>query len=156
MTGIDTNILVRIFVSDDVRQTAIAQRFMETLTPEEPGYISTVALMELWWVLHRTYQMEKMALVRAVRRLLDAPHLLIEHKEEVSEAVGNFLTGNANLQDYLVERRCFGAGCARTMTFDRAAARSAGMTLVDQIPIASPAPNSVSTPSTAKMAAAIP
>ncbi|WP_067066272.1 PIN domain-containing protein [Roseateles chitosanitabidus] len=156
MTGIDTNILVRYFADDDAAQTEVARRFLESLTPENPGYVSTVALLELWWVLGGRYDMEKIGLVRTVRRLLASPHLRIEHEDEVAEAVARFVEGRASLQDYLVERRCFGAGCARTMTFDRAAARSAGMTLVDQIPIASPAPSSVSTPSTAKMAAAIP
>lgn len=156
MRGIDTNILVRHFVDDDDPQCAIAERFLRSLSNESPGYVSTVALLEMWWVLRKNYKMEKAGLIRAVGRMLANPHLRIEHKAEVSEAVDRFGVGSADFQDYLVERCCAGAGCARTMTFDRKAARSAGMTLVGQIPSDSPAPRSVSTPSTAKMIAAMP
>ncbi|WP_423596178.1 PIN domain-containing protein [Roseateles sp. MS654] len=156
MTGIDTNILVRYFVDDDVNQAAIARHFLESLSPEHPGYVSTVALLELWWVLRRSYEMEKAGLVRTIRKLLAASNLRIEHREEVADAVARFVLGSANLQDYLIERRCAGAGCASTMTFDLAAAKSAGMTLVGQNPIDSPAPASVSAPRIAKITAAMP
>ena len=156
MNGIDTNILVRYFVDDNDPQAPVAERFLASLTSEDPGYVSTVALMEMWWVLSNRYEMEKAGLIRTVRRMLANPHLRVEHEAEVAHAVARFGKGTADFQDYLVERRCSGAGCVRTMTFDRGAAKSAGMTLVGQIPSDSPAPRSVSTPSTAKMIAAIP
>ena len=156
MKGIDTNILVRHFANADDPQTAVARRFLSSLTPEDPGYVSTVALMELWWVLCKTYEMERAGLIRTVGRMLADPRLRVEHEFEVADAVDRFVMGKADFQDYLIERRCSGAGCVRTMTFDHGAAKSAGMTLVDQNPSDSPAPRSVSTPSTAKMIAAIP
>jgi predicted nucleic-acid-binding protein len=156
MNGIDTNILVRYFADDDERQVAAARRFLSTLTPEDPGYVSTVTLLELWWVLRNSYGMSVEGLIRVVRLLLAAPYLRVEHADEVADAVGLFLKGNADLHDHLIERRCTGAGCLHTMTFDRKAARSAGMTLVAQNPSDAPAPRSVRTPSTAKMIAAMP
>lgn len=156
MRGIDTNILVRHFVDDEDPQKPAAHRLLSSLTSKDPGYVSTVALMEMWWVLSKVYGMERAGLIRAIGRMLDDPHLRVEHEYEVAEAVNRFVMGTADFQDYLIERRCSGAGCARTMTFDRGAARSAGMTLVDQSPIDSPAPRSVRAPSTAKITAAMP
>jgi|AraplaMF_Cvi_mMF_1032049.scaffolds.fasta_scaffold18335_2 predicted nucleic-acid-binding protein len=156
MRGIDTNILVRHFVDDDDPQKPLASGFLSSLTSDDPGYVSTVALMEMWWVLSNRYSMERGGLIRAVNRMLADPHLQVEHEAEVAEAVTRFGKGTADFQDYLVERRCTGAGCSRTMTFDRGAAKSAGMTLLGQSPNDSPAPRSVRIPSTAKIAAATP
>jgi predicted nucleic-acid-binding protein len=116
--------------------------------------VSTVALIEMWWVLSKIYDMERAGLIRAIGRMLADPHLCVEHDAEVAEAIDRFAMGTADFQDYLIERRCSGAGCIRTMTFDRGAASSAGMTLVGQSPNDSPAPRSVSVPRTAKIAAA--
>ncbi|MBB3295626.1 putative nucleic-acid-binding protein [Mitsuaria sp. BK045] len=155
MRGVDTNILVRHFVDEDDPQKAVAREFLNSLTPEDPGYVSTVALMEMWWVLSKIYDMERAGLIRAIGRMLANPHFRVEHDAEVAEAVDRFAMGTADFQDYLIERRCSGAGCLRTMTFDRGAANSAGMTLIGHNPIDAPAPRSVSTPSTAKIAAAM-
>jgi len=156
MRGMDTNILVRHFVDEDDPQTTVARSFLRTLTLEGPGYVSTVALIEMWWVLSKSYGMERAGLIRTIGRMLADPHLRVEHESEVAEAVNRFVMGSADFQDYLIERRCATAGCSQTMTFDRSAARSAGMALLAHNPIDAPAPRSVSAPSTAKIAAAMP
>jgi predicted nucleic-acid-binding protein len=38
--------------------------------------------------------------------------------------------GNADFADCLIERTAAAAGCSRTMTFDVAASKAAGMTLI--------------------------
>jgi predicted nucleic-acid-binding protein len=51
--GIDTNVLVRFIVQDDPEQSTRATRFMQVLTKESPGFISSIVLAELTWVLSR-------------------------------------------------------------------------------------------------------
>ena len=97
MKGIDTNILVRHFANADDPQTAVARRFLSSLTPEDPGYVSTVALMELWWVLSKTYEMERAGLIRTVGRMLADPRLRVEHEFEGADAVDRFVMGKADL-----------------------------------------------------------
>ena len=51
MIGLDTNILVRYLAQDDAEQAKRANRIIDRLTPENPGFVPLVALVELVWVL---------------------------------------------------------------------------------------------------------
>lgn len=59
MIGLDTNVLVRYFAQDDEIQSKKATALMESLSPERPGYVSQVALIEVVWVLGRCYGVER-------------------------------------------------------------------------------------------------
>lgn len=52
MIGLDTNILVRYLAQDDPLQSPIATEIVEfSVTEENPGFISVVAMVETVWVL---------------------------------------------------------------------------------------------------------
>lgn len=55
MTGLDTNVLVHFLTQDDPVQGAIATRLMAELTSEAPGFVGREVLVELVWVLKRSY-----------------------------------------------------------------------------------------------------
>lgn len=160
MTGIDTNILVRFLTRDTPHEYSAACALLRSFTAESPGYISIPTIIELVWVLRSRRKQKRHEVTRNIGMLMRESALVFECGEHVIDTIARFHDGRADFADYLIECLCRSAGCRRTMTFDRDAASCAGMTLLpapeDQIPIASPAPNSVSTPSTAKMAAAIP
>lgn len=160
MTGVDTNILVRYMLRDTPHEYEAARAMLEGFTPESPGYISIPTVVELVWVLRARRKQRRDEVTRNLLFLLRKTGLVFESAALVFDAVSRFHRGRADFADYLIEHICRASGCDLTMTFDRNAASCAGMTLLpapkDQIPIASPAPSSVSTPSTAKMAAAMP
>ena len=56
-------------------------------------------------------------------------HCLPRHVHVV-RALCAFRVGSADVADCLIERMAAYAGCTETMTFDSAAAKSAGMTLI--------------------------
>ena len=57
MIGVDTNVLVRYIVADDADQTRRAAAFLEgAISVDDPGFVSVVVLVELVWVLERTYR----------------------------------------------------------------------------------------------------
>ena len=56
MIGLDTNILVRYFTHDQPAQTTLVLEVMDSLTPEKPGFISLLVLVELVWVLERFFR----------------------------------------------------------------------------------------------------
>jgi predicted nucleic-acid-binding protein len=62
--------------------------------------------------------------------LLRTKELAVERADVVWRAVQVFEKGSADFADCLIERCATAAGCERTMTFDRAAAKTCGMTLV--------------------------
>ena len=51
MIGLDTNVLVRYLVGDDAKQSAVAREVMAGLSQDNPGYLTSVVLAELSWVL---------------------------------------------------------------------------------------------------------
>jgi predicted nucleic-acid-binding protein len=51
MIGLDTNVLVRYIMQDDVKQAAKATKLMESLSAQAPGFITLVSVVELVWVL---------------------------------------------------------------------------------------------------------
>ena len=51
MIGLDTNVLVRYIMQDDPEQSPKATELIESLTGENPGYITMVSVIELYWVL---------------------------------------------------------------------------------------------------------
>jgi predicted nucleic-acid-binding protein len=131
MTGLDNNILVRIFIEDDKEQGRKVKEFLQALTPESPGYVSLIALIELAWVLRSRYLLNKAQLIQCLERLLKYPELVIEGHTAVTFALRRFSQLNADFADCLIELLGHAAaGCGETVTFDLDASRFAGMRLL--------------------------
>lgn len=124
MTGLDTNVLVRYFTQDDAKQSPIARRLLnETLTREAPGYVNLVTLAETVWVLRRVYGIERHEGVEVVAGLLAGAQLQIERRAVVRQALQDYREGAGDFADCLIARINADAGCERTLTFDRKAAK---------------------------------
>ena len=134
MIGLDTNVLVRYLAQDDARQAALATRLIEEkLTASEQGFISLLAVAELCWVLGSLYSATMDELVATLEDLLNTPRFFIEKREVVQAAIARLKTASSRkegLADALITEIAAHAGCAVTMTFDKTAARAAGMTLL--------------------------
>ncbi|MGB7546370.1 MAG: type II toxin-antitoxin system VapC family toxin [Terracidiphilus sp.] len=130
MTGLDTNILVRFFTKDDPEQSSRAKELLRTLTPETPGFVTLVSLVELIWVLRSRYRWSKAQLTLCLERLLDSPELAVESHVAVGQALRRFSARKADFADCLIERSGHAGGCRETVTFDQDAATFAGMRLL--------------------------
>ena len=130
MIGLDTNVLVRYIMQDDARQSAKASALVEPLTVDAPGFISLVSIVELCWVLSVSYGLNRQQVAQALELLLRTKEIVIDHAEQVAQALRAFKASSADFADCLIERSAAGAGCDRTMTFDVGAAKMAGMTLI--------------------------
>jgi predicted nucleic-acid-binding protein len=134
MIGIDTNVLVRYLAQDDAKQSAIATRFIEQdISARRPGFVSSVVLVEACWVLKRLYAATDVELLDTVEDLLGTVQFHIEHREEVQQAVQwvrESVGRRAGLVDRLIVQIGMASGCSRTVSFDKGAVRSAGMTLL--------------------------
>jgi predicted nucleic-acid-binding protein len=106
--GLDTNVIVRYIVQDDQRQAALATKLFErTLSAEDPGFITCVTLCETTWVLADCYKAE--ATWKALRA---------------------WKGSSADFADALIGQVVAAQGGAKTVTFDRAAAKLAGFELL--------------------------
>ncbi len=130
MTGLDTNVLVRYVMQDDPRQSPLATRLLESLSAEDPGFVSVVVLIELVWVLSGSYGLDRVQVGAVLGTLLRSKELVVDRAELVAQALKRFSANGADFADALIERLSAAAGCALTMTFDSGAAKAAGMTLV--------------------------
>ena len=131
MIGLDTNVLVRYIMQDDAKQAPLANRLVESLSAESPGFVPLVALVELNWVLASAYGLDSEQIVQALEGLLRTREIVVEKAETVWKALRMFQRTQADLADCLIERSAAEAGCARTMTFDRGAVKGCGMALVN-------------------------
>ena len=127
MIGLDTNILVRYLAQDDPVQSPKATELIEErLTEENPGFVSVVAMVETAWVLDRAYGLPNHEIAAAIERTLQADALVVENEQEVFAAMIALREGHGSFADALIGRLGCRAGCTRTLTFDRKAARLPG------------------------------
>lgn len=130
MIGLDTNVLVRYIAQDDVKQSAVATGLINSLTPESPGFVTTVALIELAWVMQSCYDASKADIVNILETLLRTRELMIEDAGTAIVALQRYAASKADFADCLIDCAAGRAGCSHTVTFDRNASRGAGMRLI--------------------------
>jgi predicted nucleic-acid-binding protein len=130
MIGLDTNVLVRYIMQDDAEQSPLASALMESLTVAAPGFVTLVAVVEMSWVLASCYGLDRSQVASALEGLIRSKEIVVEHSDIVWQAVRIFRDSTTDFADCLIERSAVAAGCARTMTFDKGAAKSCGMKLI--------------------------
>lgn len=130
MIALDTNVVVRYIMQDDVKQSPMATRLIESRSAASPGFVPIVVVVELAWVMSSAYELDKRQLIAALEGLLRTKELVVEGAETVWKALRLYQSANADFADCVIGRSASAHGCESTMTFDRDAAKSAGMTLV--------------------------
>ncbi|MCF8168936.1 MAG: type II toxin-antitoxin system VapC family toxin [Rhodoferax sp.] len=129
MIGLDTNVLVRYIMHDEAKQSPKATRIIESLDADNPGYITLVPVVDLYWVLTFSYELSDQQVAQAPEAILRTKQFQVERADQVMRALRVFRDGKADFADCLIERSAAGAGCTQTMTFDVKAAKHAGMAL---------------------------
>jgi predicted nucleic-acid-binding protein len=100
------------------------------LSAANPGFVSVVAIVETVWVLDRAYGFAPTEIAAAIERILQADTLMVENEQEVFAATVALRQGSGGFADALIGAIGVKAGCSRTLTFDRKAARLPGFALV--------------------------
>jgi predicted nucleic-acid-binding protein len=125
---IDTNILVRYFVEGDTSQAVMARVFIEEqLTRASPGFITSITLIELIWVLQDRYNVPLQKIKELIGRLIHTKQFLLEHAEDIERALH---VAHDDFADILIHEIGAKAGCAHTVTLDRKFARLKGVKLL--------------------------
>jgi predicted nucleic-acid-binding protein len=127
MIGIDTNVLVRHLVQDDLSQSrAATQVITKQCTRDDPGFINRIVLCELVWVLESAYGYPKDTIVAVLEKLLRTSQLKIEDAQSAWTAFRMYQKGKADYADCLLGATNRIAGCDSTVTFDQAAIKLEG------------------------------
>lgn len=128
MIALDTNILVRYLVQDDAAQGRIATRLLEgELSPDNQGFVTVVAVLELDWVLRSQYGFSPRIVSDTIFGLMSSPHLTFENSDAIKTALG-FQHGD--LADNILHETGAANACTKTVTFDKKFARLAGVELL--------------------------
>ena len=89
MIAIDTNVLVRLVTRDDRAQAKRAA----TLFDHEEIFVAKTVLLETEWVLRFSYELNRPAILNALKNVVGLPHLTVEDSPAVAEALHLFESG---------------------------------------------------------------
>jgi predicted nucleic-acid-binding protein len=124
MIGLDTNILMRYLAQDDPVQSRRATEIItQQLSEEEPGFVSLVTILEVFWVLKSVFRRSRQDLASDIEKVLSADTLEVQNEQEVYNGVIALRTETGSFEDALVGSLGIWRGCSTTLTFDKAAAR---------------------------------
>ena len=124
MIGLDTNVLVRYLVQDDLQQAQKASTMIWTrCTLEQPCFINRIVLCELVWVLETAYQYERNTIADVLERILRTQQFVIENVDIAWTAWRTFCQNRADFADCLLGCSNRQYTCETTYTFDRDASR---------------------------------
>lgn len=120
MIGLDTNVLLRLFI-DDSQQYDRARRFFDAVSARETCVVNAVVLVEFAWTLVRGFKKKRHEVAHLIAELLSADDVEIQHRSAAEGALDAYRHGRADFPDYLLAAINAELGCASTATFDRAA-----------------------------------
>jgi predicted nucleic-acid-binding protein len=123
MRSVDTNVLVRLLVRDDARQTAVAEDFVAG-----GAWVPHLVLAETTWVLTSVYDRSARELAAAIERLLDHRDLALQDSDSVHAALRTFRKRpSLRFSDCLIVEVAKRAGHTPLGTFNRDLVRLDGV-----------------------------
>jgi len=121
MIGLDTNVLLRLFIDDGLRQYDRAHRFFDATSATETSVVNAVVLAEFAWTLVRGFRKKRDEAAHLIAELLSADDVEIQHRSAAERALAAYRKGKADFPDYFLAEINLDLGCASTATFDQAA-----------------------------------
>lgn len=126
MLAVDTNVLIRVMIQDDVGQYKAA-----AATIEVGGWVSHVVLAESMWVIKRIYDRSPAQLALLIKNLLTHESLVLEDSDVIQDALTEFKRNpKLGFSDCLVLAIARAAGHTPLATFDKALAKLSDTELV--------------------------
>ena len=122
MRAVDTNVLVRLLIGDDLGQTAAAEACVA-----QGVWASVLVIAETAWVLRTVYRRNSDDIADAVAMLLDTEPLAIQDRDVVEAALKLFRSRpSLGLSDCLMLELARKADHLPLVTFDRDLAKLDG------------------------------
>jgi predicted nucleic acid-binding protein len=118
MAALDTNVVIRLLVGDDVRQARAAER----LVSSEPCTVSMSVLMECEWVLRACYALQAATIEASFRDFLNLENINAVDSVLAQRVLDAYANG-LDFADSLHAAQC--PDGQRFMTFDKNFAKSA-------------------------------
>ena len=130
MEAVDANVILRYLVGDNPEQETAARTLMDGLTPINPGFICREVVIEVAWVLERSYRFTRSRVAEALMDLTASDSLVVENSDDVAAAAHRYRQGGIGLSDLMILSAAEREGAIPLHTFDRRLARMEGAVLV--------------------------
>ena len=86
-----------------IRNKAEAARtLLESLTIEQPGFVCRKVIVELVWVLERSYKCSRDQIATVLEQLATTESLVVEDGSDVIRAASRYRSGNAGFSDLMI------------------------------------------------------
>ena len=96
MIGLDTNVLLRLFLKDDLEQSERAQRFVDAATMDKLCLVNPIVLAEFAWTIERKMKRRRAEVARLIEEVLSADDLDIPHRDAARSAAIAYRAGKAD------------------------------------------------------------
>ena len=93
MEALDANVILRYLVGDNPEQETAARALLDGLTPGNPGFICREVVIEVAWVLERSYSFTRTRIAEAVMELTASDSLIVENSDDVAAACPSLSAG---------------------------------------------------------------
>ena len=134
MYGLDTNVLIRYLLRDDLIQAEQARMAIENaLQSDETVVVSLLTMLESAWVLRSCASIDKRTVITTFRMLLEIRDIRIEQEETLEEALYLYENNSADFADCLMTARYARLGCSAMLTFDKKVAQLPGVVAVSAL-----------------------
>ena len=111
MRAVDTNILARYYLRDDISQARIA----DAILAAGDVFVPKTVLLELAWVLRSVADQPAPKVIACLKHLLSLPGVHVEDREEIDEALLSSSRG-VDFADAL--HLAASRSCSEMLTFD--------------------------------------
>ena len=131
MISLDTNVLMRYLLQDDMRQHEIARQLIaDQFALRQKVVVTLLVVLECEWVLRSSYRYTKPAILSTFSSLLLVDEIAIEEPTILENALLLWQRRSVNFANCLILARGNGLGCAAMATFDIRASKLPGCVLL--------------------------
>ena len=124
MNAVDTNILMRFLMNDDVPQSQLVYAlFKRTEKRGDVLFVPAVVVLEMIWVLESAYSISRQEIIASISDLLSMPILTFEIQPAVQKFVISAQKNNLDLSDLLLAHAAAHSHCDKVYTFDKKASK---------------------------------
>ncbi len=125
MIGLDTNILIRFLIKDDIKQANKVLKLFETADKQNQSFfISNFTVIETVWVLSKLYKTSNEDILTAFDILLSISIINFESENLLKEFIKRAEKSKLDLPDLLIGLSAVYNNCYETITFDKKAAKT--------------------------------
>ena len=107
---------------------------MVGLTTDNPGFICREVMIEVVWVLERSYRFSRERIANIALEMIATDTLVIENDNDVAQAAVAYRQGAADFSDLMILAAANRVGAQPLYTFDRRLSRLEGTALLEALP----------------------